>query len=116
MDALTCPCQSRALQSSEINDPGMVEASDRGGSHSTTCPPPGANQKTCVARPSELTTADSEDSGKSAVPTADGTILKLKPACKGKCCLGCESERSFKGMLWICQPKHTGFENSVFSL
>lgn len=45
MDALTCLCQSRALQSSEINDPGMVEASDRGGSHSTTCPPPGANHR-----------------------------------------------------------------------
>lgn len=43
LGALTRLCQSRALQSSEINDPGKAEASDRDGSHSTTCPSSGIN-------------------------------------------------------------------------
>lgn len=70
-------------------------------------------QITCVARPSELTAADCADPGKSEIPTADGTVLKLKSGCKGKYCLGCESECFFKGILCICQPKHTGSDNSV---
>lgn len=43
LGALTRLCQSRALQSSEINGPGKAEASDRDGSHSTTCPSSGIN-------------------------------------------------------------------------
>lgn len=115
MEALTCLCQSRALQSSEMSDPGKAEASDRDGSHSTACPSFGTNQS-CVARRSELTTADCADREKFAIPTADGTVLKLKSGCKGKFAAWAVNLSVPSRILWICQPKHTGFENSVFSL
>lgn len=46
-----------------------------------------------MARLPERAVADCADPGKFAIPTADGTVLKLKPACKaavGEHCLGCE--------------------------
>lgn len=65
----------------------------------------------------------SVDSGKFAIPTADGTVLKLKStssAAAGKRCLSYKAESSWKGSyrvsLLICQCKQTDSENSVFSL
>lgn len=77
-------------------------------------------QPGCQSQPELAHSADSE---KFAIPTADGTVLKLKSASSaaaGKRCLSYKAESSWKGSyrvsLLICQCKQKDSEISVFSL
>lgn len=96
-----------------LNGPGKVQASDENGRkhHPSSVSDTRTNCSHCTAKLSELGFARSADSGKFAIPTADGTILTLtaSSAAVGKYFPGhkCEKplERSCGVNLLVCQPK-----------
>lgn len=112
-------CNPRALaQQSPNNSP---KSDERFGALSSMGAHMGTKSQSCAGRLGELAVADCAQPGKFAIPTADGTVLKLNSACeaaRGNIAWAANVKAPARGScgvsLLICQHKQTALKIVYF--